>query len=75
MANILRRQNLSDAEALNAVSVFDTLGRFDAAATNAANDEIFNSSNTVFVAGVKDSVATLAAQAAAKARVLKGRNH
>ena len=41
MANVGRRQNLTDAEAQNAVTLFDALGRVDLAATNAANDQIF----------------------------------
>ncbi len=71
MANIFNRQNLSDAEALNAVSIFDDKGRFDTAATIAVNNEIFHPRNTV----VGNVAATLAAQAATKNLLTKNRNH
>jgi hypothetical protein len=70
MATIRNRQNLTDAEAVNAVEVFDANGRLNTVLTDADNDEIFHAKNTVVsnVGGssVKNVPAALAAQAAAK---------
>ena len=66
-----RRINETAEEAAIKVEIFSGSGRFDQAATDAANAEIFNPTTVVRVAGSTaiDKAATLAAQKVVAAAV------
>jgi hypothetical protein len=80
-----RRQNVDPDTAAAKVEIFNAFGRFDSAATEAANSEILGAATVVFVAApptaivpgkptpIVDKVATKAAQLAAKVKVLANR--
>lgn len=74
MASVKNRQGLHPDEAANAVEIYNAAGRLDPAKTDAANNEIFHSNNTVstVISGsiVKDLAATVAKQKTARAKFL-----
>jgi hypothetical protein len=72
MTQSLNRQNLSVADQLNQVEIYNSNGRLDPAATSAANAEIFSETNVVRrTDGTIDHAATAVKHAAAKAVILQ----
>lgn len=72
--NLNNRQNLTPEEAANAVEIYNSAGRLDQAKTDAANNVVFSSSNSVhtIISGslVKDVAATVTKQKTARDKVV-----